>query len=76
MREANYIRVHGKGVLPVPAGWEKVGWHYAHPIPGNTIPADDKQVARDYRWTVVGAAPPLRRGAYYNVNNPMIEEYP
>lgn len=76
MREANYLVLHGHDALPVPKGWEKVGLHYAHPIPGNTIPDDDKQVARDHGWTVVGAAPPLRPGAYYNVNNPMIEVYP
>ena len=76
MREANYLVVHGRGALPVPQGWTQIGWHYAHVIPGNTIPADDKAVARYYHDSVVGAAPPLRRGAYYNPNNPMIEYYP
>jgi len=76
MREANYLVLYGPGALPTPQGWTKIGWHYAHVIPGNTIPDDDKAVARDYRYIVGGAAPPLRRGAYYNPNNPMIEYYP
>lgn len=76
MREANYLVVHGKGALPVPDGRTKIGWYYAHVIPGNTIPADDKAVARDYHYSVVGAAPPVKRGIYYNPNNPLIEYHP
>jgi RHS repeat-associated protein len=76
MREANFLVVHGPGSLPVPAGWTKNGWHYAHVIPGNTIPADDKAVARDHHYHVVGAAPPLKRTIYYNPGKPMVEYYP
>jgi RHS repeat-associated protein len=76
MRQANYLVLVGPGALPVPAGWTKIGWHYAHPVPGNTIPQPDKNVARDHGFVAVGAAPPLRRGAYYNPRIPMIEYYP
>ena len=76
MRQANYFIVEGPGSPPVPRGWTKVGWHYAHPIPGNTIPLDDKKLAHAHGWSVAGAAPPLRRGAYYNPGIPIMDYYP
>ncbi len=76
MRQANFLVLQGPGALPKPDGWTVIGWHYAHVIPGNTIPADDKAVARELNYSVVGAAPPPRRTVVYDPRVPMIEHYP
>jgi hypothetical protein len=69
MKRANYLDIKH---LPVPNGWTKAGWYYSHPVRGNTIPADDKELAPDYGYKVVGFAPNANRAVTY----PMIEFYP
>jgi uncharacterized protein RhaS with RHS repeats len=73
MPRANYLDVMN---LPIPNGWEKAGWYYAHPIHGNLIPDDDKAVARDHNWVAVGLAPPIRGSPGYHPGQPLIEFYP
>jgi hypothetical protein len=73
MKRANYLDLNK---LPVPGGWEKAGWYYAHPIPGNTIPNDDKELAREQGMVAVGLARQLRGSPGYNPSNPLIEFFP